>query len=253
MKVRQYKFDSTIEIVNLGDLHRGDKCCDVKAFQRVVAHIRDTPNCYWVSTGDLLNVALKNSKSDVYGSLSLHEELSLFLDEIGEIKGKCLGITGSNHHVRLEKETGLNLDDLICQSANIPFLSDIGVIDCTIGRNSYYIVLHHGVGGGRTIGAKGNELARLGEVIASADVYMQGHTHQYAYFMLESPYIDRKRKAVQTVVSHFVTTGHYLRWDDSYAQKLKLKPAPIGSAVVTLHGSPVGQHQHKRVEVGFVN
>ena len=258
MKITKYTFPSTIEIVNLGDLHRGDKCCDVKTFYSVRDYIRRTPNCYWVSTGDLLNVALKSSKSDVYSSLSLQEELDEFLGEIHGIREKCLGIVSSNHHDRIIKETGINLDRVLCQMADIPFLGDVGVLNITIGTpetamTSYYVVLHHGVGGGRTIGAKSNELARLGDVIASADVYLQGHTHQYAYFMLEAPYIDRKRGNVQTICSHFVTTGHYLSWDDSYAQKLKLRPAPIGSALVTLHETRHGRHEGKKVGVDFLN
>lgn len=253
MRIKQYKFEDTINIVNLGDVHRGDKCCDVKAFKNVIKHIENNNDCYWVSTGDLLNVALKNSKSDVYSSMSLKQELNVLLEELEPIKGKCLGMVGSNHHRRVDNEIGLNLDETISALLEIPFLSDIGVVDVTVGSCSYFMVLHHGVGGGRGIGAKTNELSRLEGVISAADVYMQGHTHQFAYFPLECQYIDRKRKAVQAITSHFVTTGHYLSWDDSYAQALKLRPAPIGSAIVTLYGNPIGQHKTKRVSVDFIN
>jgi hypothetical protein len=253
MRIKQYKFDRTIQVVNFGDVHLGDKCCDKKAVRNVVSQIEKSDDIFWCSTGDLLNVALKNSKSDVYSSMSLKAELNELIELIDPIKEKCLGIVGSNHHKRLENEVGLNLDETISALSGIPYLSDLGVIDITCENCSYFIVLHHGCGGGRGIGAKANELARLAEVVAGADIYMQGHTHQFNYFPLETNYIDRKRKSVQTICSHFITTGHYLSWDDSYAQTLKLRPAPIGSAIATLYGNPVGQHKTKRVVVDFIN
>ena len=165
LKITQRRFDSAIEIVNIGDLHRGDKCCDYQSFYNVVEYIANNKNTYWVSTGDLLNVALKSSKSDVYSSLSVKEELKLFIEEISQISNKCLGIVGSNHHRRFEREVGLSLDEILCVQTDLPYLGDIGVIDCTCGGCSYFIALHHGVGGGRTIGAKSNELVRFEDVI----------------------------------------------------------------------------------------
>lgn len=253
MQIKQYKYSKGVSIVNFGDIHLGDKCCDKKSVYSVVKQIEKDDNIVWLSTGDLLNVALKNSKSDVYSSMSLKDELNEFIELINPIKHKCLGIVGSNHHKRLENEVGLNLDETICALSGIPYLGDIGVIDVTVDNCSYYLVLHHGVGGGRTIGAKANELARLGDIISGADIYMQGHTHQLDYFPLESPYIDRKRKSVQTVCNHFFTTGHYLSWDESYAQTLKLKPAPIGSCVAVLYGNSVGQHKTKCVKFDVIN
>ena len=44
MKITKYTFPSTIEIVNLGDLHRGDKCCDVKTFYSVRDYIEQLPD-----------------------------------------------------------------------------------------------------------------------------------------------------------------------------------------------------------------
>ena len=253
MQIKQYKYNSGISIVNFGDIHLGDRCCDKKAVYKVAEDIKNNDDLVWVSTGDMLNVALKHSKSDVYSSMSLKDELKELQDLVEPIKDKCLGIVGSNHHKRLENEVGLNLDETICALTGIPYLGDLGVIDVTVDNCSYYIVLHHGVGGGRTIGAKANELARLGEVISGADIYMQGHTHQLDYFPMEFPYIDRKRKSVQTICSHFFTTGHYLSWDSSYAQTLKLKPAPIGSSVAILYGNSVGQHKTKRVKFDVIN
>ena len=253
MQIPQYKFDNNVSIVNFGDLHLGDRCCDKKTAYNVAKEIEKNDSMYWLSTGDLLNVALKNSKSDVYSSLSVKEELNELLHLIEPIKHKCLGIVGSNHHHRFENEVGLNLDETICTLSSIPYLGEIAVIDVTCSSCSYFIALHHGCGGGRSVGAKTNELQRLSEVISGADIYMQGHTHSFAHFAIEQPYIDRKRKAVQSVISHFVTTGHYLSWDTSYAQRLKLRPAPIGSSIVTLCGNQIGQHKTKKVIIDFIN
>ena len=156
MQIKQYKFDNTVSVVNFGDIHLGDRCCDKKSVYKVVKEIESDKDTYWLSTGDLLNVALKNSKSDVYSSLSVKEELKELVELIEPIKNKCLGIVGSNHHHRFENEVGLNLDETICALSGIPFLGEVAVIDVTCGSCSYFIALHHGCGGGRSAGAKVN-------------------------------------------------------------------------------------------------
>lgn len=251
MRVRQYRFDDTIRLFNIGDIHRGDKCCDVKAFHRVVEEVRRSDDAYWVSTGDLLNVALKTSLSDCYSSLSLEDEKAELIKELSPIAHKCLGFVGSNHHRRLSNATGLNLDKVIANELKIPYLGKIGLINVTCGRASYFIAMHHGTGGGKRRGGKVNNLEDLASLIPGADVYMEGHTHAFAHFIDEHPYIDRKRNIFSSHPAHFITTGHYLKWDDSYAQDYKLRPMPIGSSIIQLFANGVGVGKNKMVKVDF--
>ncbi|HZV82608.1 MAG TPA: hypothetical protein VFF53_10635 [Geobacteraceae bacterium] len=196
-------------------------------------------------------MALKTSLSDVYSSLSVERELEEIKRELQPIAHKCLGFVGSNHHRRMNNLTGLNLDKVIANELNIPYLGKLGLINVTCGAASYYIAMHHGVGGGKRRGGKANNLEDLSMVIPSADIYLEGHTHAFTHFVNEVPYIDRKRNRMVSHPAYFVTTGHYLKWEGSYAQDYKLRPMPIGCSVVTLKAAPVGRIAQKRVKVDF--
>ena len=70
-----YRFGESISIVNLGDVHRGNNNCDTGLLNKIVNYIRDHSHVYWVSTGDMLETALKGSKSSVYEASTVQEEL----------------------------------------------------------------------------------------------------------------------------------------------------------------------------------
>jgi len=252
MEIKKYTFDSDIEILNIGDLHRGDHACDVALFYDVVNYVANTDNAYWVSTGDLLNTAIRNGKhSAIYGSYKLEDEYMFCLDEFRPIAHKCLGIVSSNHHLRMFNAVGMSLDKMFCRELNVPYLGDMGVINIICDKNSYYAAMFHGTGNSGTIGAKTNGLERLAGIFPCADLYMTGHTHTYQSFIAEVPYIDRKRGKMTYFKSHFCTTGHFLDWDKSYAPQLGLRPYPKGAAHVSLSGHPGGNV--KKIKIDLFN
>jgi len=252
MSITKYTFDDTIHVVNLGDIHRGDHRCDYDSFYKTVDYIREHDNVYWLSTGDMLNVALQNSKSDVYSSQNVQNELKSLEMELEDISDKCLGLVSSNHHKRFERAVGMDLDDLVSKRLGIPYLGKVGLINITCGRCSYFVGLHHGVGGGRTEGAKANGAKRLDEVLPGCDCYMLGHTHAFRHFVLTHNYIDRKRNNLVGILSHYVVTGHYLQWEGSYAQDAMLPPRPIGSSETTFYAGSTGNLTRKRIEARFL-
>ena len=255
MKIPTFKFYSDINIYNLGDVHRGDDACNVALFRKVVNTIAEDDIGWWISTGDLLNVALKTSVSDSSKSKPLGKEFDLLIEELQPIKKRCLGIVDSNHHRRFDRAVGMSLDAVISSHVDlqIPYLGKIGVLNVVCDSAAYYIVLHHGVGFGRKRGSKANNLEELGDIIPSADVYMEGHTHSYDYFINEVPYIDKKRQLLNYHKAHFATTGHFLNWEDSYAQDFKLRPKPQGVAMVTLSANTVGRSAMKSVKCVLVS
>jgi len=251
MRIPQYNFNDGVAIFNLGDVHRGDKACDVSAFNRTIAEIKNT-GAKWVSTGDLLNVALKTSKSDCYSSMSLEDEKDALVKELSPIAGQCLGFVASNHHNRFDQTVGMSLDKIVAKELKVPFLGAVGLINVTCDAASYFIGMHHGIGGGKRRGGKINNLEDLSGIMPAADVYLEGHTHAFASFINEVPYIDRKRNSLRYYKSHFVTTGHYLNWEGSYAQDLKLKPMPVGCSVIELKAAPSGSNaKAKNVKIDF--
>jgi len=246
-----YQFNEPIDIVNLGDIHRGNKNCDTNLLKKNIQKIADTGNMYWVSTGDLLETAIKSSKSSCYESSTPEEELEALAHELEPIKEKCLGFTASNHQNRVRKEVGLSLDKVLADRAGLPFIGISAVIKVTCGRCSYFIAMHHGTGGG-TAGNKVNRAINLAQNWLGADIYLTGHTHAFSHVTDIQTIVDRKRNKTTNITTHHVTTGHYLIYEGSYAEDLGLKAKPTGSSVVTLGFNETGRQVMKSVEVWFM-
>lgn len=249
MKIQRFNYNHDIHLYNIGDVHYGDNTCNVSLVRRIIEVIRNDPKAIWLSTGDILNVALKTSKSDSYKSMPLGQEWDEVVELFEPIVSKCVGIIGSNHHQRFERAIGMNLDKLFCTVLGIPYLGISSVINLTAGRCSYFIALHHGNGGGAMRGAKTMNLEKLARIYPGCDVYLQGHTHAFEFFINQMVYVDRKRNNLVQFPAYFCTGAHFLNWTDSYAEEKGMPPMPQGAAVVHLKGSNIGRHISKSVKV----
>ena len=245
-----YKFNHGIKIYNLGDIHRGNNNCDTNLLKKLINVIAADPEAYWVSTGDLLETAIKSSKSSCYESSTPEEEIEALSAELEPIRLKCLGFVSSNHQNRIKKEVGLSLDKVLADRARIPYLGVSAIIKVVCGACAYFISLHHGVGGG-TDGNKVNRAMKLSQNVHGCDVYMTGHTHSFSYIQDISTVVDRKRDKLTEMVTHHVTTGHFLEYKGSYAEDLGLKAKPRGSSAVILGFHRVGRQDLKDIRVEF--
>lgn len=98
-----------VEIIPLGDVHIGDKQLDFKLLKSMVDYIKDTPDAYTILNGDILDMALKLSKSDVYSQTGSPTEQILAAWELLEpIKNKILLVVRGNHEYRGDKDSGMN-------------------------------------------------------------------------------------------------------------------------------------------------
>ena len=102
--------DNNIQIYVLSDMHIGDVNADLPTLKKIIEHIRNTPNMYVILLGDILNTALKTSKSDIYSeTLNVMEAQKLALELLLPIKDKILAMTPGNHENRVWKEVGVDL------------------------------------------------------------------------------------------------------------------------------------------------
>lgn len=248
--IPSYKFKNDVSIVNLGDIHRGNNNCDTNLLKKNIKRIAENDNVYWVSTGDMLETAIKSSKSSCYEASTPQEELETLTEEIKPIRKKCLGFVASNHQDRIKKDVGLSLDKALASYSKIPYLGICATIKVTCGRLSYFINMHHGVGGG-TSGNKVNRALMLAQNNLGCDLYLTGHTHTYASVPDIQTVLDRKRDKFTDIMTHHVTTGHYLIYEGSYAESMGLKKKPCGSAIVHLKCNNSGQQKNKKIKVDF--
>jgi hypothetical protein len=157
--------------------------------------------------------------------------------------GKLLLTADSNHFYRSEMKTGIS----IAKQMNI-FLGNIAQKAKTEppkwGRWSAFLKLHvnkqqylvhatHGSGGGTTPESALKKCRETASYI-HADLYVRGHHHKLIHF--SDAYFDWTDGGPKPVERKrvFACTGCFLRWDESYGERMGLPPGLRGACKVTL-------------------
>lgn len=180
--------NNNIQIYVLSDMHIGDSNADLPTLKKIIEHIKNTPNMYVILLGDILNTALKTSKSDIYSeTLNVMEAQKLALELLFPIKDKILAMTPGNHENRVWKEVGVDLSLWLAEKLSVQDRYRNNNIALTIqfgsdvNGNPFRLNIfgqHGAYGGGRRLGAAMNALEDLDGIVGNADIYIRAHTHQ---------------------------------------------------------------------------
>ena len=108
-----------ISILPLADWHVGDPASDGKRITEWLDYLKRTPNAYAILNGDLMNCAIRNSISDVYTDLSPMEQLKQCVKLFDPIKEKILAVNPGNHELRIYRNDGLDLTQIMCDQLGI--------------------------------------------------------------------------------------------------------------------------------------
>lgn len=237
-------------IYTLADLHIGDPHCSTEEVFARVEQIKNDPYGMCVCNGDLMNTALRNSVSDVYGELlTPMEQITYLVNLLRPIASKIIGVSAGNHESRVFRNDGLDTMRLVCRELGIEekyapegiliFLrfgtraqKDQHLKENRNPRQWYSIYATHGSGGGRKEGAKAIRLADMASIV-DADLYIHSHTHlpmvqKHGYFRTDSS--NCKTKMVTRL---FVNTGAALEYG-GYGQSQEYKPASLATPFVKL-------------------
>ena len=232
-----------LQIIAVADLHIGDKNCNYKLIQDIIAKIQNTPNLYCVLLGDLMNTAIANSKSDVYGEeLNATEQLDKCVELFKPIRNKILAITPGNHEERISRTVGMDMTaqfakrmdliDVYDASSALVFVK-FGRANKTCAPLTYSIYCSHGRGGGRKIGGKLNSLSEYAQTI-DADVFIVGHTHLPASFKTQTYRITPQRAQATLHEQLFVNTASALNYG-GYGKRGGYQPASNSYPIITLN------------------
>ena len=230
---RKKTIKDDITIVPIADVHIGDKLSNLKLFKEVLQRIKDEPNTYTIVNGDLCNMALKNSKSNVYAdSLRPMEQVIKIVDYLEPIKNKILVIASGNHEDRTQKETDIDVTRLIARQLGIEdrYSNSWWYLYLTFGKDNkgrpitYSITGTHGFGGGKKSGGKINNLESMTNVVI-ADLYIMSHTHKpiSTKGCIYIPYYQSK--AITKQEMYYLMTNSFLESNGGYAEKMGFPPA----------------------------
>lgn len=246
--------NGSIRIIPLGDIHLGNKGCDINQVKAKINFIKNTKDCYWLGMGDYIDCInytdirfdpllvpsryLKNLSNSV--KLQIEDIIELF----EPIKDKCLGLHRGNHEekIRLQYHYDLMYELDKAFDFKIPMLKDSSLLRIIIknkgGHSALYDIFSiHGNVGGRKAGNKINRLDDMTGFI-DADIYLMGHSHKKMIDMKDVIYIDKnlniKRKTKILGVTGSFLHG-YCEGHGSYLEKWNYPPSTIGCIELILN------------------
>lgn len=242
----------TIELIPFGDIHKGDEHIDESALLEARAYVLDKANRYVIVNGDVVNLALKFSKSDVYGeTLSPMAELSAIIDFLLPLKDRILVILPGNHEERLYIQTGVDAGQLIAGELGLidKYSRNSALLFIAFGlsagntkrpksqrtnRNVYSVYCHHGFGGGRTSGSKLNKVIALDDIV-DADLYVMGHHHSPSTTKKDFFRINHALMHASQVTKTYMIHGSWLRFG-GYGERFGFSPSSVVLARAILNG-----------------
>lgn len=236
-------------IYTLADLHIGDPHHLPGEVTEQIERILADPHGLVVLNGDLLNTALKNSVSDIYGeTISPIQAVTDLVSILTPIKDRIIGATIGNHEWRIYRNDGIDIMRLVCRELGVEsrYHPDGVLVFLRFGEADrhgrhmkenperlFTIYATHGSGGGRKEGAKAIRLADMAAVV-DADIYIHSHSHLPMIMREASFRVCLTQNSVARHDRLFVNTAAALDFG-GYAQQQEYKPASTRTPVIHLN------------------
>lgn len=167
-----------VNVYPLGDVHIGSKEFNLDLFLEWRKMVESDPNGVVVIIGDIMNMGLKNSKSNVYEEkLSPMEQKEMCYELLKPIAHKIVAGCSGNHEYRAVKEVGMNpLYDVFCRlRIEDRYRENACFIKLNVGKRyagnpiSYGVVLTHG--------SSKSKDEKWNYSVDGCDCFISGHTH----------------------------------------------------------------------------
>lgn len=238
---KSYPKDREIRLIPVGDVHLGSKDCDENLFQDTIDYIKDSKS-YMLGMGDYLNLALKDSKSDIYEEIENPESsYERLYDILKPIRNRIWGLHMGNHEFRVWDRCGLDLTKSLARDLGVPYLGFASFTKCRVGDQNYTIYSTHGASGASTQEGKMRAVRRLGESF-DADIYLMGHMHECAVMSEDKRAVDMRSSTVKRHKIYYVCTGHFTNYEGSYGERKNYRPGKKGCVKVKLYGKRWDTH-----------
>ena len=237
---------NSFQLMVLGDMHIGDELCDLDLIRETIDYVKKNKDCYVILNGDLINNALKTSKSDSYKEqMTIEEEQDLLVELLMPIKDKILVMATGNHEYRTSLIAGINplravayalgIKDKLVDNSYLLNI-DFGVAHGMKNLCNKYVVfgIHGGTGGGRRAGATANALQDMALVRPDMDLYIHSHTHTQINYNDMVFLYDRKSKKTKEHQRTFYNANAFLKYG-GYAEQKGYKPADRQPSVLVVN------------------
>lgn len=234
---KMQQFDELI-LVPLGDIHFGAKTCNMAEVNKKLDFVRNHDNARLLLMGDLIEVGSRDSPgSSLYQQTEQpQEQYEWMLDTFEEFGGRIDFSCDGNHEKRVFKSSGINVMKNFCRSEKITYVETSIMCHYRLSGQSYTVFATHGSSGSKMPHTKLNAIMKSTEFIHGCDIYFMGHMHSSHFAFTEIIGNDKKNHMPKKEKMLHMITGHYLDYDESYAEDHGMKPDPVGAHMVVISG-----------------
>lgn len=225
--IKKFEANDQLTIYPLGDVHIGSKEFNRSLFEQWVEVVKNDQNAAVVIVGDMMNMGLKNSKTNIYDEvLSPREQKELCYELLKPIANKIIAGCSGNHEYRSVREVGTNpLYDVFCRlGIEDQYRENACFIKLQVGRvygnpNVYGVVLTHG--------RSKNQDSKWNYAIDGCDCFISGHTHLGTHQPCGKIKMDLTHNTVKTVGYQHIVVQPWLDYG-GYALNGKFLPSHVG-------------------------
>lgn len=226
-----------ISIYPIVCLHVGHVNSDIDKIKKLVGAIKNDPNAYIISDGDLTENSIPHSVAKQRGAMydqvmNPKDQVDYVVELLTPVKHKILGILEGNHSLRSYYETSISVEALIAEKLNRPFLGIDGLFNIKVGKQDYKVFSTHGTGSASGPGGVIAATIKQSTRFEGFDVYIRGHSHTQVVTKLDI-FTDEGVQKTRT----FVATGSFLQYLNSYAHHALMVPATLGIPEIRLYSN----------------
>lgn len=244
------EFD-TVEIYPIHDVHYGSAQFNLNRWKKLKNEILSQPNRFCIFVGDLMEMAVPNSKSDMFSQTVPPDAQKEWVSyEMGELKDRIIAVVSGNHeHNRATKLCGLYpLYDACCWAKiQDKYRENFAVVDIGVGDRKSNGKQYHYVG---FVTHKAKEMRNWSsaDTLEGFDFLLYGHDHDPKEHARAHLIYDTKNKIVKTKCIETINCGSFLNYG-GYAARAAYRPPADKMYKIVL--CPTNVREKKVETVGF--
>lgn len=234
-KVLKIKFQENGYIMPFSDSHIGNLNHNKLMYKYFLGWLYENKKYFVYTGGDMIECASKNSVGLEEQIMDVDDQIEQVIKDLYPIaeEGRLIGMIRGNHENRARKFAGVDVTKHMARELNTKYLGIAFNMDIKAGKKTYTVYATHGNSRATTKPGKLNACYKLKDIY-DVDLYCMSHLHELDASKLTI--YRHYRGKVLPFIKHFLLTGHYLGYLDSYGEeKCYAPPGAIGSAKIKFH------------------
>gem|GEM_PF-6037136 len=231
LPVYRIKTGKTVKLTVVADLHLDDIAFLESIYNKVMDRVA-RKNLKLILNGDFVSLFfLKDLSSMAERRMHTDEALDKVWEFLKKYRNRIYLVTRGNHDKRLFKYAESNFLRRYAKELKLNYADTQGVLIIQTGNREWRILVTHGWGNGRTIGAKVNKAENLARQWEQIDIVVISHTHQPFYFPISrrNPYLQTE----QYHYTHIISTSAFIG-DPPYVLEQAYPPPTFVVPIITL-------------------